>query len=262
MVAQYLKSGHGRFRLRVSNSLFKGEHGPLFINNKSFETTTEHKTHMSKSCTVTLVAALTTSRCDRRATGCRSDASGSRGVWMTSWWVLESASPSAAWVYFNSRSRRPPSATHKRRGHLTTMYHLRNVVSHSCSVHQFVCNPTINGDCIERKRRSIKFSTYPRISLKIKVILRHAHADTDGRRWCSFNPFATSATKGDVDGRHHGYLTPWKTWYSLYRRLGGSWGPSERVRKIFSPPGFDPQIVKPPTNRYAIPANCISLNKM
>lgn len=94
-----------------------------YINNKSFETTTEHATHMSKSCTVTLVAALTTSRCDRSATGWRSDASGSRGVWMTSWWVLESASPSAAWVYFNSRSRRPPSATYKRRGSLTTLYH-------------------------------------------------------------------------------------------------------------------------------------------
>lgn len=126
-----------------------------YINKKPFETTMEHATHMSKSCTVTLVAALTTSRCESSATGWRSDASGSRGVWMTSWWVLESASPSAAWVYFNSRSRRPPSATHKRRGNLTTLYHLQNIVSRSFSTHQFVCNTTINGDCTERKK-SIK----------------------------------------------------------------------------------------------------------
>jgi hypothetical protein len=41
-------------------------------------------------------------------------------------------------------------------GPFTTLYHLRNVVPRSFSTHQFVCNSTINGDCIERKRRSIK----------------------------------------------------------------------------------------------------------
>jgi len=213
-----------------------------YINNKSFETTTEHATHMSKSCTVTLVAALTTSRCDRSATGWRSDASGSRGVWMTSWWVLESASPSAAWVYFNSRSRRPPSATYKRRGNLTTLYHLQNSL-------KFIQYPPVRLQSHYQWRlywkKEINKIIYLRIPLKIKVTLWHAHAGIVGRRRCSFNPFTTSATKGIVDGQHHGYFTPWKTWYPLYRRLSGPRGRVERERKISSPPTFNPQIVQP-----------------
>jgi len=52
-------------------------------------------------------------------------------------------------------------------------------------------------------------------------------------------------------------LPPGKTWYPLYRRLGGPQGRSERVRKISSPPGFDPRTVQPVASRYtncAIPA--------
>ena len=40
-------------------------------------------------------------------------------------------------------------------------------------------------------------------------------------------------------------LPPGKTWYPLYRRLGWPHGPSGQVRKICSPPGFDPQTFQP-----------------
>jgi hypothetical protein len=41
-----------------------------------------------------------------------------------------------------------------------------------------------------------------------------------------------------------------ETWYPLYRKLDGSQGQSGRVRKISSPPGFDPRTVQPVANRY------------
>ena len=53
-------------------------------------------------------------------------------------------------------------------------------------------------------------------------------------------------------------LPPEKTRYPLYRRLGGSQGRSGRMRKISSPPGFNPQTVQPVASRYtdwAIPAH-------
>jgi len=41
-----------------------------------------------------------------------------------------------------------------------------------------------------------------------------------------------------------------KTWYPLYRRLGGPQGQSGQVQKISPPPGFDPQTVQPVASRY------------
>ena len=62
-----------------------------------------------------------------------------------------------------------------------------------------------------------------------------------------------------VGGQHHASaaLTPGKTHYPLYRRLGGPQGRSGRVRKISPPTGFDPRTVQPVASRYtdwAIPA--------
>jgi hypothetical protein len=47
-----------------------------------------------------------------------------------------------------------------------------------------------------------------------------------------------------------GRLTPGKTWYLLYRRLGGPQDQSGQVRKISPPPGFDPGTVQPVASRY------------
>jgi hypothetical protein len=41
-----------------------------------------------------------------------------------------------------------------------------------------------------------------------------------------------------------------KTRYPLYRRLGGPQGRSGQVRKISTPPGFDPRTVQPVASRY------------
>jgi hypothetical protein len=62
-----------------------------------------------------------------------------------------------------------------------------------------------------------------------------------------------------VGGQRHvpATLPPGKIRYPLYRRLGGPPGRSGRVRKISTPPRFDPQTVQPVASRctdWAIPA--------
>jgi hypothetical protein len=46
------------------------------------------------------------------------------------------------------------------------------------------------------------------------------------------------------------HLTAGKTWYPLYRRLGGPQGQSGQMWKISSPPGFDPWTVQPVGSHY------------
>jgi len=55
-----------------------------------------------------------------------------------------------------------------------------------------------------------------------------------------------------VGGQRHApaVLLPGKTRYPLYKRLGGPQTRSGRVRKISSPPGFDPRTVQPVASRY------------
>jgi hypothetical protein len=62
-----------------------------------------------------------------------------------------------------------------------------------------------------------------------------------------------------VGGQRHApaALPPGKTWYQLYRRLGGPQSRSGQVRKISPTPGFDPRTVQPGASSYtdwAIPA--------
>jgi hypothetical protein len=45
-------------------------------------------------------------------------------------------------------------------------------------------------------------------------------------------------------------LPPGKTWYPLYKGLGGPQGRSGQVQKILPPPGFDPWAVQPIGSRY------------
>ena len=62
----------------------------------------------------------------------------------------------------------------------------------------------------------------------------------------------TSTLKMGVGGQHHApaALPPEENRYPLYSRLGGPHGRSGRVRKISSPPGFDPRTVQPVASRY------------
>ena len=46
------------------------------------------------------------------------------------------------------------------------------------------------------------------------------------------------------------FLPTGKTRYLSYRRLGGSQGRYEQVRKISPPPGFDPRAVQAVVSRY------------
>jgi len=56
-------------------------------------------------------------------------------------------------------------------------------------------------------------------------------------------------------------LSPGKTRYPLYRRVGEPQGRSGQVRKISPPPGFDPRIVQLVASRYtdwALPARNVN----
>jgi len=68
----------------------------------------------------------------------------------------------------------------------------------------------------------------------------------------------------EIGGQRHASaaLPPGNSLYPLYRRLGGPQVRSGRVRKNFSPPGFDPRTVQPVARSYtdwAIPASCMEL---
>ena len=56
---------------------------------------------------------------------------------------------------------------------------------------------------------------------------------------------------GGVSGQHHSAaaLTPGMTQYPLHERQNGLQGQSERVRKIWPLPGFDPWTVQPVASR-------------
>jgi hypothetical protein len=64
-----------------------------------------------------------------------------------------------------------------------------------------------------------------------------------------------------VGGQRHApaALSPGKTRYPLYRRLGGPQGRSVQVRKISSPPGFDSQTVQPVASRSLSSVQVIKL---
>jgi len=55
-----------------------------------------------------------------------------------------------------------------------------------------------------------------------------------------------------VGGQSHATaaLTPGKTGYLLYRRLGGTQGRSGQVQKIWLPPGFDLRTVQAVASSY------------
>ena len=65
-------------------------------------------------------------------------------------------------------------------------------------------------------------------------------------------PFLATALEGGEGSasRPDRSLTPGKTRYPLYRRLGGPQGRSGQVWKISPPLGFDPRTVQPVASRY------------
>jgi hypothetical protein len=78
-----------------------------------------------------------------------------------------------------------------------------------------------------------------------------SHEDPQVMQRCSSILSLTSALDGVVGQRHApAAFSAVKTWYPIYRRLGGSQGRSGRMRKISSPPAFGPLTVQPVANRY------------
>ena len=67
-----------------------------------------------------------------------------------------------------------------------------------------------------------------------------------------------------VCGQCHALATllPGKTYYPLYRRLGGPQNRSGQLQKISPPPGFDPWAFRPVASRctdYTIPAHSVTV---
>ena len=81
---------------------------------------------------------------------------------------------------------------------------------------------------------------------KGKIHLRTSHENPEGEQMYSSTLPSTSALDGVVSQGHvPSALSPGKTRYPLYRRLGGTQGRSEQVRKISPPRRFDPRTVQP-----------------
>jgi len=78
---------------------------------------------------------------------------------------------------------------------------------------------------------------------------------------CLYSFFNLGARWGRWSTPRSGLFIPRKEIrYPLYRRVGGHQSRSERVRKISTQPGFDPQTFQPVTNLYTdctFPAHCI-----
>jgi hypothetical protein len=100
---------------------------------------------------------------------------------------------------------------------------------------------------------------YIYIYIYIYVHPRTGHEGPEGEERYSSTLSLTSALDG-VGGQRYAppTLSPGKTRYPLYRRVGGLQGRSGQVRKISPPKGFDPRTVQPVASRYtdwAIPAH-------
>jgi len=78
----------------------------------------------------------------------------------------------------------------------------------------------------------------------------------------SINIYSLTLVLGGVGGQRYtpAALHPWReTQYPFYSSLGGPRSRSRRMRKVSSPPGFDPRIFQPLTGRYTdctVPARC------
>jgi hypothetical protein len=99
-------------------------------------------------------------------------------------------------------------------------------------------------------RKLIRMRKLYDINVKVKFSLEHA---TKVQRGVEVH--CTLSLNSTLDGGVWstpcpGCFFPGKTWYLLYRRLGGPQGRYGRVRKNSLPTGFDPRTVQPVANHY------------
>jgi len=90
-----------------------------------------------------------------------------------------------------------------------------------------------------------------RVCVKVKFTLEQATKAHRGSRSIALLYSLTSALDG-VGGQRHtpAALSPGKTRYPLYKRLGRSQGRPGRMRSISPPPGFDSRTVQTVASRY------------
>ena len=98
-----------------------------------------------------------------------------------------------------------------------------------------------------------------KVKVKVKKGKGTVHPRTglegpEGGEWMYGSTLSLTSTPvvGGWSAQRPVLFTPGKTQYSLYRRLGGTQGRSGRVRKISTPPGFDPWTVQPVASRYRV----------
>ena len=114
----------------------------------------------------------------------------------------------------------------------------------------FLGHPVSSTAFLQSKQMPDKY----RISLhhiKVEVLPITGHEGPEGSR-CIALLFLKPQRLVGVDGQRHALaaLLPGKTWYPLYRRLGGPQGRSGRLRKISPPPEFDPRTIHPVASCY------------
>ena len=101
---------------------------------------------------------------------------------------------------------------------------------------------------------------YIYIYMKVKFTLEQAMRPEGETMYSSTLTLTSVLDGGGWSTPRPGRFTPGKTWYPLYRRLGGPRGQSGRVRKISPLPGFDPRTVQPVVSRYTeISRSCATL---
>jgi hypothetical protein len=76
---------------------------------------------------------------------------------------------------------------------------------------------------------------------------RRTRVGVEVQLYCFFNLGARWG--GRLTPRHGRFISGKETRYPLYRRLGGPQGWSGRVRKILTPPEFDPRTIHTPAGR-------------
>ena len=119
-------------------------------------------------------------------------------------------------------------------------------------VHKRLIYAYVHRGCGNVYKKKLPFPFPTKITLKGKVRPRTDHEGPDGEYRYSSTLSLTSALEGGgLLTPRPGRFTPRKEKpYPLYRRLVGPQGRSGRVRKISSPPGFDPRTVQPVASCY------------
>ena len=95
-------------------------------------------------------------------------------------------------------------------------------------------------------------TVFVKVRVKVKFILEQGHEGPEVSIYIYGCTLPSTSALDGVGGQRHASaaLPAGKTRYILYRRLGGPQVRFGRVRKISSPPRFDPRSVQPVASRY------------